>query len=55
MTEVKPQVESVIKVGRQVVEKKQVDFPDKLSKELDSLKLLYNTLGSQVLIFLFYN
>ena len=51
MSELKPEVEYVIKTGRQVVERKQVDFPDKLSKTLDAIKQLYNHLGAQVLIY----
>ena len=48
MSELKPEVEYVIKTGRQVVDKKQVDFPDKLNKILDALKQQYNHLGGQV-------
>ena len=48
MTEIKPEVEYVIKTGRQVVEKKQVDFPDKLNAQLDAIKQQYNVLGGQV-------
>ena len=48
MSEVKPEVEYVIKTGRSVVEKKQVDFPDKLTSQLDAIKQQYNELGSQV-------
>ncbi|XP_070191463.1 dystrophin-like isoform X2 [Littorina saxatilis] len=48
MSELKPEVEYVIKTGRQVVERKQVDFPDKLSKQLDAIKQLYNDMGAQV-------
>ena len=48
MSEIKPEVEYVIKTGRQVVEKKQVDFPDKLNAQLDAMKQQYNELGAQV-------
>ncbi|XP_052832324.1 dystrophin isoform X2 [Octopus bimaculoides] len=48
MSELKTEVEYVIKTGRQVVEKKQVDFPEKLGKQLDALKQQYNILGGQV-------
>ena len=48
MSEVKPEVEFVIKTGRQVVEKKQVDFPDKLGGQIDAIKHQYNVLGAQV-------
>lgn len=54
MSELKPEVEYVIKTGRQVVEKKQVDFPEKLSKQLDAIKQLYNDLGAQVLFCLLF-
>jgi dystrophin len=48
MSEIKPEVEYVIKTGRQVVDKKQVDFPDKLSQQLDAIKQQYNDMGAQV-------
>ena len=48
MSEVKSEVEYVIKTGRQVVDKKQVDFPEKLSAQLDAIKLQYNEMGVQV-------
>jgi dystrophin len=49
MSEAKSEVEYVIKTGRQVVEKKQVDNPELLNSQLDAIKLLYNDLGAQVL------
>lgn len=48
MSEIKTEVEYVIKTGRQLVEKKQVDFPRRVSQSLDALKNLYNKLGSQI-------
>ncbi|XP_012946043.2 dystrophin [Aplysia californica] len=48
MSELKPEVETVLKTGRQIVEHKQVDFPDCLSKQLDAIKQLYNELGAQI-------
>ncbi|XP_069136952.1 dystrophin-like isoform X1 [Argopecten irradians] len=48
MSDLKGEVEYVIKTGRQVVDKKQVEFPDKLNKQLDAIKQQYNDLGSQV-------
>lgn len=48
MSEIKPEVEYVIKTGRQVVEKKQVHFPDKLNAQIDGIKHQYNELGQQV-------
>ena len=50
MSELKLEVEYVIKTGRQIVEKKQVDFPDKLNKQLDALKQQYNVIGAQVIL-----
>ncbi|KAL3882693.1 hypothetical protein ACJMK2_029006, partial [Sinanodonta woodiana] len=50
MSELKMEVEVVIKTGRQIVEKKQVDFPDKLSKQLDAIKQQYNKIGAQVTV-----
>ena len=50
MSELKAEVEFVIKTGRQVVEKKQVDFPEKLNSQLDSVKHQYNELGAQVCV-----
>ena len=48
MSEAKSEVEYVIKTGRQIVEKKQVDHTEQLSSQIDSIKLLYNELGAQV-------
>jgi len=48
MSEIKTEVEYVIKTGRQLVEKKQVDFPRRVNQTLDALKTLYNRLGSQI-------
>ncbi len=50
MSELKSEVEFVVKTGRQVVDKKQVDFPDKLNSQLDALKNQYNELGAQVCV-----
>ena len=52
MSEIKPEVEYVIKTGRQVVEHKQVNFPDKLSGQIDAIKQQYNDLGAQVMSFI---
>ncbi|XP_064628408.1 dystrophin-like isoform X4 [Lineus longissimus] len=48
MSELKPEVEYVIKTGRQIVEKKQIGFPERFSKQLDAIKQQYNRLGAQV-------
>ena len=48
MAEIKNEVEYVIKTGRVVVEKRQVDFPDKLNAQLDAIKQQYNELGGLV-------
>jgi len=50
MSEAKGEVEYVIKTGRQIVEKKQVDQPEQLNTQIDAVKLLYNELGAQVLL-----
>eukprot|EP00058_Branchiostoma_floridae_P013392 XP_002598880.1 hypothetical protein BRAFLDRAFT_90094 [Branchiostoma floridae] len=49
LSDVKPEVEFVIKTGRQVVEKKQVDNTEDLNERLNELKLQYNDLGAQTL------
>lgn len=48
MSEIKADVEYVIKTGRQIVEKKQIDFPGTLTSQIDAVKQQYNRLGSQV-------
>ena len=48
MSEIKKEVEAVIKTGREIVRDKQVDFPNKLNRQLDALKQLFNELGAQV-------
>jgi hypothetical protein len=48
MSEIKSDVEYVVKTGRQIVEKKQVDFPGTLTSQIDAIKQQYNRLGSQV-------
>jgi len=48
MSEMKGDVEYVIRTGRQVVDRKQVDFPNKLSSQIDAVKQQYNDLGAQV-------
>lgn len=49
MSEIKSEVEHVIKTGRQIVEKKQVGFPDQLNAQIDAIKHQYNKLGTQVI------
>ncbi|KAK3510935.1 hypothetical protein QTP70_027830, partial [Hemibagrus guttatus] len=48
LSEVKSEVEVVIKTGRQIVQRQQTDQPKELDDRLTSLKLLYNDLGAQV-------
>lgn len=48
MSEIKSDVEYVIKTGRQIVEKKQIDFPGTLTSQIDAVKQQYNRLGGQV-------
>ena len=44
----KGEVETVIKTGRQIVQKQQTEQPKELDDRVTALKLLYNQLGSQV-------
>ncbi|KAM6945421.1 LOW QUALITY PROTEIN: dystrophin-like [Aplochiton taeniatus] len=48
LSEVKAEVETVIKTGRQVVQRQQTETPKELDQRLTALKLLYNQLGAQV-------
>ncbi|KAL2102193.1 hypothetical protein ACEWY4_001361 [Coilia grayii] len=48
LSEVKGEVEAVIKIGRQIVQRQQTDKPKELDDRLTALKLLYNQLGAQV-------
>ncbi|KAL1021783.1 hypothetical protein UPYG_G00017880 [Umbra pygmaea] len=48
LSEVKSEVETVIKTGRQIVQRQQTEQPKELDDRLTALKLLYNQLGAQV-------
>ncbi|XP_069746216.1 dystrophin isoform X6 [Narcine bancroftii] len=48
LSEVKSDVETVIKTGRQIVQKQQTENPKELDERVTALKLQYNDLGSQV-------
>ncbi|KAM6893218.1 dystrophin isoform 3-T3 [Lycodopsis pacificus] len=48
LSEVKGEVETVIKTGRQIVQKQQTEQPRDLDDRVTAIKLLYNQLGSQV-------
>lgn len=48
----KLEVETVIKTGRQIVQKQQTENPKAMDEQLTALKLLYNDLGAQVTSFL---
>lgn len=48
LSELKSQVEFVLKQGRSIVEKRQVDNCDELTRQLDGLKHKYNELGARV-------
>ncbi|XP_017313017.1 dystrophin isoform X2 [Ictalurus punctatus] len=48
LSEVKSEVEMVIKTGRQIVQRQQTEQPKELDDRLTSLKLVYNDLGAQV-------
>uniref|UniRef100_A0A8C5EJ22 Dystrophin n=1 Tax=Gouania willdenowi TaxID=441366 RepID=A0A8C5EJ22_GOUWI len=48
LSEVKGEVETVIKTGRQIVQRQQTENPKELDDRITALKLLYNQLGAQV-------
>ncbi|XP_066562465.1 dystrophin isoform X5 [Amia ocellicauda] len=48
LSEVKSEVETVIKTGRQIVQRQQTENPKELDERLTALKLQYNELGAQV-------
>lgn len=48
LSEVKGEIETVIKTGRQIVQKQQTEQPKELDDRVTALKLLYNQLGAQV-------
>lgn len=48
LANIKPEVESTIKLGRKLVETSSVPDCDATSKNIDNLKELFNVLGSQV-------
>lgn len=48
LSELKSQIEIVLKQGRSIVDKKQVDHTEELTRQLDTLKLKYNEMGSRV-------
>ncbi|KAJ7320669.1 hypothetical protein JRQ81_020180, partial [Phrynocephalus forsythii] len=48
LSEVKSEVETVIKTGRQIVQKQQTENPKDLDERLTALKLQYNDLGAKV-------
>lgn len=48
LSELKSEIESVIKTGRKMVEEKRVQDPPAFSKKIDMLKELYNKLGAQI-------
>lgn len=44
-------METVIKTGRQIVQKQQTENPKELDERLTALKLQYNELGAKVSVF----
>lgn len=48
LSEIKSEVESIIKTGRKMVEEAAVPAPQEFSKKIDMLKELYNKLGAQI-------
>ena len=43
-------MEYVIRTGRAIVEKRQIDEPNDLTRQIDQLKAQYNNLGAKVRI-----
>ncbi|XP_037038480.1 dystrophin, isoforms A/C/F/G/H isoform X6 [Bradysia coprophila] len=48
LSEIKPEIETVIKTGRKVCEDRSTKNPKKLSQSIDALKHLYNALGEHI-------
>ncbi|CAF3672349.1 unnamed protein product [Rotaria sordida] len=48
LSDIKSEVEYVIRTGRGIVEKRQIDEPNDLTRQIDKLKTQYNTLGAKV-------
>lgn len=48
LSEVKGEIETVIKTGRQIVQRQQTEHPKELDDRVTALKLLYNQLGAKV-------
>lgn len=48
LSEIKPEIETVIKTGRKLCEDRSTKNPKKLSQSIDALKHLYNALGEHV-------
>ncbi|XP_063994816.1 dystrophin, isoforms A/C/F/G/H-like isoform X9 [Diachasmimorpha longicaudata] len=48
LSEIKSEIESIIVIGRKLVEENSVSEPDKFSKRIDTLKELYNKLGLRI-------
>ena len=48
MSEIKSEIEFILKQGRTIVDRKQVDNTTELTQSLDKLKLKYNELGAKV-------
>ncbi|KAJ8679612.1 hypothetical protein QAD02_015399, partial [Eretmocerus hayati] len=48
LSEIKSEIENIIVAGRKLVEEADVPDPDNFSKRIDTLKDLYNKLGSQI-------
>jgi len=54
LSEIMPDVTYVVKTGRQVVERKQVDFPAVLTSQIDAIKQHFNDLGAQVAAIIYH-
>ena len=51
LSDIMPDVTYVVKTGRQVVERKQVDFPAVLTSQIDAIKQHFNNLGAEVIVY----
>lgn len=48
LSDIKGEVEYVIRTGRAIVDKRQIDEPNDLTRQIDQLKTQYNNLGAKV-------
>ena len=48
LSDIKPEVENVIKMGRKIVESEAIDDTDRLTEKIDLLKFDFNEIGAQI-------